>query len=106
MQIKDVSFSGFDCTISLQGATVVVSNPSQDFWIFIRYDSAEISRGSNFFATPGRHFSAVLPSGRRVTIDSSGISLSGTLETRIDKIKRHAISYIADLLSSRSKKQS
>jgi hypothetical protein len=106
MKLSDVNFSGFDCTISaVSRSTVVVSNPKQDFWLYIRHDAAEITRGLDFFADPDRHFSARLPSGRTLTVKNGKILFEGTSESIVGTLKRQALGLIDDLLTSRSNKQ-
>ena len=106
MKLSDISFSGFDCAISaVSRSTVVVSNPKQDFWLYIRHDAAEITRGLDFFADPDRHFSARLPSGRTLTVKNGKILFEGASETIVSTLKRQALGLIDDLLTSRSSKQ-
>lgn len=106
MKIHDISFAGFDCTLtSVSDDTVIVSNPTQDFWVYLRRDDAEIARGSEFFAAPGRYFEALLPSGRHVSIREGKVSLTGRKDGILSKVAAKAASVLVDMLTSQSKKQ-
>ena len=106
MKIHDVNFAGFDCTLTyVSDSTIIVSNPTQDFWVYLRRADAEIARGAEFFNTPGRHFEAALPTGRRVSIRDGKLSLTGRKDGILSKVAAKASSVLVDMLTSQSKKQ-